>query len=208
MNDLPLAMFAHPGIPTAHWEPQCDLCRLYRTNQAASEWLTRELLDMRQSQDDIRAELLAKFGVRARQPQLSHHRVHHLLPDLRAAYEAFVAAQAVLAEYGEMPAIELAQRANKIILMKLVARAEQATDPKEQADLARAIAQLSHGLVQGEQASVGVELDEEELATKRAQRALADGEFEEAFVAWVKENPHRAVELAQSKADGAEPTGG
>lgn len=190
MNDLPAALFAHPGIPTPSWEPRCDLCKLWRDQPEASSWLTEALMNMSLPQEQIAAELASRWAIETTQPQLSRHRTRHLLPDLRSAHETFLAAAVVLEQYGDMPAIELGEKAAKVMIIRLMQRSEEAGE-KTVGGIGAAVAKLIEALQKGKAAEIDLQAAGEDLQLTRVKRIAAEGDYQAEFTRFVRDHyPH------------------
>lgn len=204
-TELPLPLFGHPYIPTPSWEPRCEICRLARDCPEAYEWVTRELLAQRRTQQQIAVELLTRWQVDTTQPQLSRHRVRHLLPDLRDAHEAYVTTMTVLQHLGDVDPVEQATRLAQVTQLRMFKRFEEAGDPREAARLSAEIARLGKVAIDGAGARISQEAEEEALRLKRLERELAEGDYQRAVVGFIEQHyPHlKAAILEELDGDGS-----
>jgi len=192
------ALFAHPAIPTPSWEPRCKLCRLARDLPEAYEFVTQESLGGTSTQQQIADELLARWGVTVKQKQISVHLTDHLKPDLRTAHETFVATQALITALGDVPAVELVQKVNQVALLRMLQELEaKDLETKDKASLGRTIAALNNVMLASAKTLPELEAIELENALTRVKLALAQGNYREAFAAYVESNfPHLVSALS------------
>jgi len=199
--DLPMPVFAHPGIPTPSWQPRCELCRLSRDNSEAYEYVTRALLGGSATQQEIADQLHERFGVNVTQPQVSNHRRKHLLPDLQAAHETFAATQALLAYLGDVEPVDLAKRVQGVALMKCHMSLQSAEEPRDIAALSQAIRALSKGISDVEMAGIEQEAKALDVQTRQLKLDLQQGNYREAFVAYVEQHYPHLVPALSGEAD-------
>lgn len=186
-NAFLVALRENRFIPTRHWQPRCELCRLMRDLPEAFEWLSRELRLAKLTQQQIADGLREQWGVEVTQGQVSTHRTRHFQPDWEDAHETFIASRALLQFCGDMPPDQMAVVYAQLAIMALGAQIK-AAGPKEAAGIGNAIAALSRALQTG--SKLPAELDQAALDvhTARMRSMLAEGDLREAFVGYVEQH--------------------
>lgn len=174
-------------VPTTHWQPRCELCRLMRDRAEAFEWLSRELRLAKLTQQQIADGLRERFEVEVTQSQVSTHKTRHFDPDWEDAHETFVASRAMLQFCGDMPPEQMAVVYAQLAIMTLGAKLRDAP-PKVAAPIGNAIAALSRALQTG--SKLPHELDQAALDVHaaRMRSMLAEGDLREAFVGYVEQH--------------------
>jgi hypothetical protein len=192
MPDLLHAVLANPLVATRHRAPSCEICRLHRTHPEVFAWLTEELLGEtaeQLTQAEIAFEASRRTGLSITQSQVSNHKTRHLDPDLKDVIEGFVGHMAMMEVFSGCSAADMAMNASKMGVARLLKLLDdQDLEPKVAASVAAAMASLNSVLLRGERIDVERALDEVKLRGEEAREALAAGEFQEAFVAWVEQN--------------------
>jgi len=199
-DSLAGALFAHPLVPTSHWQPRCAICRLAKDLPEAYEWVTRALLGGVLTQQEIADELLCRGGVEARQSQLSNHKTQHLDPDLADARETFIGMRVMLEFCGDMPADQMAVVYAQVAMAKLGELLRAESDPEVATKLGGTIAALSKALQSGVQLPGQLSAQALDNRAREMREAIARGEFQDAFAAWVETNyPTLPKLLAEQK---------
>lgn len=195
-NPILAALRANRLVPTPHWQPRCDLCRLRRTHPEAYDWLTTQLLDGALTQEEIAAEISARTGLAVEQPQVSRHKTKHLDPTVRDTYETFIGRTVMLQALGDMPPAEMAVAYAQLALLELGKRLPEASD-KNAPSIAAGIAALSRAVQSGVKLPKELAALDLETAEAEARRATAEGDYQDAFVAYVEQHyPELAGKLA------------
>jgi hypothetical protein len=187
-NEQVRRVFAQPGHLTC-WQRRCRLCQLANTNREAYDFVTQALLSTRLDLTTTAAELRSRYGVKVLQNQLSVHRRRHLLPDLQAAEQTWLLLRAVLAQYGDLPPLELARKAAQATLvMALAKQTDGSLESDEAARNGTLISRLTENLAR-------LELAETQLAAAREAHQSTQAEFQEQFVRFIQDNYPELVPL-------------
>ena len=195
-NPILDALRSNRLLPTPHWQPRCDLCKLFRSHPEHYDWLTSALLEGTLTQTEIAAEISRRTGLRVEQSQVSNHKTRHLDPTLRDAYETFLGRTVMLQALGDMPPAEMAVAYAQLALLELSKRLPEATDKAAPA-MAAGIAALSRAVQSGVKLPREIAALDLANAALEAQRAQAEGRYQEAFVQYVERHyPELAGHLA------------
>lgn len=197
----------NPLLRQGHLHRGCHICDLAWTHPEVYDWSEQAILDGLLTQAEIAAELTARTGQRFDQPQVSNHRSRHLTPMLHEYRAAFAAQMASLSVFGELGPEQMAVVNAQLTSMKL----QQAIDQLDasDADNAPLLAKLATAQATVDKAlqtavKTTHEVDGLQHANRQAEIAeqLAEGQYQEAFAAWVEENhPHIAALLAQEASE-------
>jgi hypothetical protein len=205
-GSLRAALLDNTLIPTSSWEPRCHLCRLARSNPDAYEWCTDQLLDGMLTQDQIAAEMLARYNVTTTQGRLSEHKTKHLDPALRDARETFIGHRVMLDFCRDMEPGQMAVVYAQLAIMKLYDKLEThegelPLEAKDAAGIGSALAALSKALQSGAKLPVDLEVAALAAETAKLKAEIARGDHQEAFAAWVEQNyPELVPHLAHKHA--------
>lgn len=201
------ALFAHPLVPTSHWEPRCGICRLAKDEPDAYEWVTKALLAGQLTQQEIADQLAERWHVEARQSQLSNHKVNHLDPDLADARETFIGMRVMLEFCGDMPAEQMAVVYAQVAMAKLGELLRGEKDPEVASKLGGTIASLSKALQSGVQLPGQLSAQALDNRTRELREAVARGDFQDAFATWVEQNYPTLPALLAAQKDAADDNG-
>lgn len=198
-NPILNALRSSRMLPTPHWQPRCDLCRLRRTHPDAYDWLTSQLLDGALTQEEIAAEISRRTGLAVEQPQVSRHKTRHLDPTVRDAYETFIGRTVMLQALGDMPPEEMAVAYAQLALLDLGKRLPE-TSHKDASGIAAGIAALSRAVQSGVKLPRELAAMELENAAAEARQAQAEDSYQEAFARYVERHyPELVGKLAAAE---------
>lgn len=155
-TDLLMQLAASEG-----YEPQCHLCALLpQEHPEAARWLLQQLVHPTMSQTRMAQELRERWGFKVDQSQISVHRVHHVMPELRRRLRELTALEEL---QGLEPVAVLENVALKVIA-EIDARFKEGVADKEagalhkvQLDAAKHLEQLRAGEIGAEEAELRVE---------------------------------------------------
>lgn len=184
----PLGLFSHRRIPPRSWQSRCNVCQLWRDLPEAYDYATTALIAGVETQEQIAATLRERWGFHCHPSQLSRHRVRHLLPDLRDAHETWIATLAILEELGNVPPGEMAVRMEQATSLLIYQRIQSGEcGDKELASLAQALQAVNDNLRDAERLATQTATAEEQLGLLRLQRAVQEGQYEEALIEFIRE---------------------
>ncbi len=190
MASLLRSLYQNPLLPTPHWQPRCELCRLRYDSPDDYAWLTRQLtgLDAGQplTQAEMAAELERRTGLSITQAQVSRHKTKHLNPSLQDAIESMTGHLVMLEHFAGMDPAEMAVGYTKLALAKVGQLLSEADNAKAAAPLASSQAALAALLLkaEGTEADTALKKIEARLAAMREEQA--DVDYEAKFAAWVR----------------------
>lgn len=198
------AMQASNLIPTPHWQPRCDVCRLRKTNPEAYNWSTFALLDGTLTQEEIAAEMLSRWGIALTQPQLSNHKTKHLDPSLSDAFETFLGHSMMLEALGDMPPEQMAVVYAQIALIEMGQKLKSVGN-KEAAGVASAMASLSKAIQTGVKIPAELQSLVQSVRKTELETAVAAGNYEEGLFQHFKQFYPDLLPLLEARASQAQP---
>jgi len=191
MASLLRSLYQNPLLPTPHWQPRCELCRLRYDSPEDYAWLTRQLTGMEDgerplTQAQMAAELECRTGLSITQAQISRHKTKHLNPSLQDAIESMTGHLVMLEHFAGMDEGEMAVGYLKLALAKTGQLLSEADNAKAAAPLASSQASVAAVLLRAEgiEADAALKKVEARLATLREEEAQID--YEAKFAAWVR----------------------
>lgn len=179
------AVLANPLLPTRHWEPRCECCRLRRTHPDEFAWLTATLQGYGEqllTQAEIAEELSRRTGLTITQSQVSTHKTKHHDPTIGALAESYAGHIAQLEVLGGMDPAEMAVGYAKLAMLKTAKLLDvQDLEPKDMASVASAVRGLAQVLLGADEAQAHALLTQHEARTAEIKEAVAAGDYETAF---------------------------
>lgn len=189
---LTKAALSNPLLPTRHWEPRCECCRLRHSHPDDFKWLAGALQgddDCYLTQEQIAAELSRRTGLGITQSQISNHKTRHHDPTIGALAESYVGHMAQLEAMAGMPPAEMAVGFAKLALLKTAEYLDvENLEPKDAASVASAVRGLASVLLGSDEAEARALLAQHDAHAAEVRASLEDGTYEEAAAKWVETN--------------------